>query len=171
MRQIVLDTETTGLSPKSGHRIIEIGCVELLDQQISGESFQVYLNPDRKVGYGAYKKHGISDSFLRNKPRFEDIVDEFMDFLDGDELIIHNARFDVSFIDAELWSSYYDSGASIKEHCSIIDTLSIARRLFRGQKNTLDALCERLNVDASRRKLHGALLDAEILADVYLKMI
>ncbi len=168
-RQIVLDTETTGLDAKLGHRIIEIGCVELIDRKFTGKHFHQYVNPKRKVDPGAFKIHGISDDFLKDKPIFEDIVEDLLSFISGAELIIHNAPFDVGFINNELKliNSSVNSAADI---CSIIDSLKLARNMHPGQKNSLDALCKRYLVDNSKRELHGALLDAEILADVYLLM-
>lgn len=169
MRQVVLDTETTGLEPAEGHRIIEIGCVELVDRRPTSRTFQRYINPEREVDQGALDVHGISNEFLSNKPRFAEIADEFMRFVDGSELIIHNASFDVAFINHEL--ARLDNGVSdIATRCAVLDTLELARRLHPGQKNSLDALCKRYNIDNSGRQLHGALLDAQILADVYLAM-
>jgi len=169
MRQIVLDTETTGLEPSQGHRIIEIGCVELVNRQLTGNHYHQYINPDREVEEGAIEVHGISNEFLADKPRFEDIVEDFIEFIKGAELIIHNAPFDVGFINHEfnLQSRNYPNVDSI---CSILDTLAMARKKHPGQKNSLDALCKRYEVDNAHRELHGALLDAEILADVYLRM-
>ncbi len=169
MRQLVLDTETTGLEPERGHRIIEIGCVELKNRRPTGETFHVYLNPEREIDDGALAVHGLSTEFLADKPLFVDIRDEFLAFTRGAELIIHNAPFDVGFIDSEL--KRLDSGdAGIAGLCTITDTLELARRMHPGQRNSLDALCKRYDVDNSRRELHGALLDARILADVYLAM-
>ncbi|GMR08361.1 MAG: DNA polymerase III subunit epsilon [Gammaproteobacteria bacterium] len=169
MRQIVLDTETTGLDPGDGHRIIEIGCVELLDRKLTGNRYHQYLNPDRQIDAGAIEVHGITNESLVDKPHFSDITDEFMEFICGAELIIHNAPFDISFIDSELKraSSHWKKTG---KHCTVLDTLPMARKMHPGQKNTLDALCKRYQVDNSQRELHGALLDAEILADVYLMM-
>ncbi len=169
MRQIVLDTETTGLEPAQGHRIIEIGCVELIDRRQSGNNFHQYLQPDRTIDEAAVEVHGITDDFLADKPRFEDIVADFMDYLRGAELIIHNAPFDVGFINREL-SLLGPSWGELAEHCSITDTLALARKMHPGQRNSLDALCKRYEIDNAHRQLHGALLDAEILADVYLAM-
>jgi DNA polymerase-3 subunit epsilon len=169
MRQIVLDTETTGLDPALGHRIIEIGCVELVDRRLSGRHFHRYVNPDREVDPGAYEVHGISDEFLADKPGFAQIAQEFLDFVEGAELVIHNAPFDVGFLDAELALLGPDWGR-MGERCGIVDTLALARARHPGQKNRLDDLCRRYAVDNSQRVLHGALLDAEILADVYLRM-
>ena len=167
-RQIVLDTETTGLEPAQGHRIIEIGCVELIERRATGNDFHQYLQPDREIDAGAVEVHGITNEFLADKPRFEDVVQDFMDYIRGAELIIHNAPFDVGFIDAELrrlrgWNS-------LDSYCSITDTLVMARRKHPGQRNSLDALCGRYDIDNSQRQKHGALLDAEILAEVYLAM-
>ena len=169
MRQIILDTETTGLDPARGHRIIEIGCVELVNRRLTGKHYHQYLQPDREVEAGAFEVHGISDKFLEDKPRFSDVVNEFMAFIKGAELIIHNAPFDVSFINAEL-SSLGQIYGKVIDHCSVVDTLAMARQFHPGQKNNLDALCKRYSIDNSQRDLHGALLDAEILADVYLAM-
>ncbi|HEX5339737.1 MAG TPA: DNA polymerase III subunit epsilon [Gammaproteobacteria bacterium] len=169
MRQVVLDTETTGLEPAEGHRIIEIGCVELIDRRPSGRSFQQYINPERDVDQGALDVHGISNDILANKPRFAEIAEAFLKFVDDSELIIHNAGFDIGFINHEL--RLLDAGAAdITERCAVLDTLELARRMHPGQKNSLDALCKRYNIDNSSRQLHGALLDAQILADVYLAM-
>jgi DNA polymerase-3 subunit epsilon len=168
MRQIVLDTETTGLETSQGHRIIEIGCIELADRRITGNHYHQYIQPDREIDEGAIEVHGISNEFLADKPRFEDIVDEFLQFIKGAELIIHNAPFDVGFINHELTLCNHD--ASLDSICTVIDTLELARKKHPGQKNNLDALCKRYEVDNSHRELHGALLDAEILADVYLFM-
>lgn len=169
MRQVVLDTETTGLEPNEGHRIIEIGAVELVDRRLTNRHFHHYLQPDRDIDAGAQEVHGITLEFLAGKPRFADVVGEFMEFVRGAELIIHNAAFDVGFIDHEL--KRLDAGHGIlNDHCKVIDTLALARTLHPGQKNNLDALCKRYAVDNSHRELHGALLDAEILALVYLAM-
>jgi len=169
MRQVVLDTETTGLSPAEGHRIIEIGCVELLDRRLTGRHFQVYLNPDRVIDQGAIDVHGITNEFLQDKQRFEDIADEFIDFVRGSELVIHNAPFDTGFLESELARMDYSHGA-LETHCTVLDTLVFARKKHPGQRNSLDALCKRYAINNSHRTLHGALLDAEILADVYLMM-
>lgn len=168
MREVVLDTETTGIEVREGHRIIEIGCVELLDRRLTGRHFHVYINPEREVEEGAFQVHGISDEFLADKPLFAEIADEFMDFIRGAQLVIHNAAFDVGFIDAEL--GRLGRHGCVADHCSVVDTLLLARHKHPGQRNTLDALCKRYGVDNSQRELHGALLDAEILADVYLIM-
>lgn len=169
MRQVILDTETTGLEPAEGHRIIEIGCIELVDRRPTGRTFHEYVNPGRDVDAGALEIHNISNEFLANKPHFADIVAAFLKFIDGGELIIHNAAFDVAFINNEL-RILGDTSADITQRCSVLDTLELARHLHPGQKNGLDALCKRYNVDNSSRQFHGALLDAQILADVYLAM-
>lgn len=169
MRQIVLDTETTGLEPEQGHRIIEIGCVEIVNRRLTGNHYHQYLQPDRDIDVGAVEVHGITAEFLADKPRFVDIAQDFVEFIRGAELIIHNAAFDVGFINHELRLIDTDH-ASIDTVCAIVDTLHMARRLHPGQKNSLDALCKRYGIDNSQRTLHGALLDAEILADVYLTM-
>lgn len=169
MRQIILDTETTGLEPTQGHRIIEIGCVELINRRLTGKHYHQYLQPDREIDAGAIEVHGITNDFLRDKPRFADIVDEFMAFIAGAELVIHNAPFDVGFINHEL-NTLSSQWPVLEQHCEVLDTLKLARKMFPGQRNSLDALCKRLGIDNSQRDLHGALLDAEILADVYLAM-
>ncbi|KAB7622549.1 DNA polymerase III subunit epsilon [Alkalilimnicola sp. S0819] len=169
MRQIVLDTETTGLEASQGHRIIEIGCVELERRRLTGRNFHVYLQPDREIDAGAIEVHGITNEFLADKPRFADVVEEFLTFVRGAELVIHNAPFDVGFLDHEL-RRWRPNAEPIKAICGIVDTLVMARRLHPGQRNTLDALCKRYGIDNAHRTLHGALLDAEILADVYLGM-
>lgn len=169
MRQVVLDTETTGLEPKQGHRIIEIGALELIDRQLTGRQYHVYINPEREIDQGALEVHGITEDFLRDKPRFAEIADDLMAFADGAELVIHNAPFDIGFIDNELSLAGHEH-ASITAVATILDTLELARDLHPGQRNNLDALCKRYEVDNSSRTLHGALLDAEILADVYLAM-
>jgi DNA polymerase-3 subunit epsilon len=169
MRQVVLDTETTGLETSRGHRIIEIGGVELIDRRFTGRQIHKYLNPEREIDDGAFEVHGLSSEFLADKPRFADVADEILEFLDGAELIIHNAPFDVSFLDHEL-SLLSGRPRRISQICQVIDSLALARHKHPGQKNSLDALCRRYQVDNSARTLHGALLDAEILADVYLLM-
>ncbi len=169
MREVVLDTETTGIEVREGHRIIEIGCVELIDRRLTGRHFHVYINPQREVEEGAFAVHGISDEFLSDKPLFADVVEDFMHFIDGARLVIHNAAFDVGFLDAEL-ARLKGGKRQIADHCSVVDTLLMAREKHPGQRNSLDALCKRYGVDNSQRDLHGALLDAEILADVYLIM-
>jgi DNA polymerase-3 subunit epsilon len=168
-RQVILDTETTGLEVSEGHRIIEIGCVELVDRRLTGRHFHRYMNPQREVDPGALEVHGISNEFLADKPLFAQVATEFLDFVGGAELIIHNAAFDVGFIDHEL-ALFGASVRRIGEVCPVIDTLAMARARHPGQKNRLDDLCRRYGVDNSQRELHGALLDAEILADVYLRM-
>lgn len=168
-RLVVLDTETTGLEPAQGHRIIEIGCVELETRRLTGRHFHQYINPKREVDEGAFAVHGISNDFLADKPRFEQVVDEFLAFVRGAELLIHNAPFDVGFLDAELARLGPEYGR-MADYCVITDTLALARQKHPGQRNNLDALCKRYHVDNSQRDLHGALLDAEILADVYLQL-
>ncbi|MFZ0869882.1 MAG: DNA polymerase III subunit epsilon [Rhodanobacter sp.] len=169
MRQVVLDTETTGLEVRQGHRLIEIACVEMVERRLTGRHYQTYLNPDRAIDEGARQVTGIEDEFLLDKPRFGEVVDEFLAFIDGAELIIHNASFDVGFLDAEL--SRLNTGAGrIADRCSVLDTLVMARERYPGQRNSLDALCKRLGVDNSRRDLHGGLIDAQLLIDVYLAM-
>ncbi len=169
MRQIVLDTETTGLESRQGHRIIEIGCVEISNRRLTNNRFHQYINPQREIDEGAVEVHGITTEFLAGKPLFKDIVEDFLAFVKGAELIIHNAPFDVGFINNEL-KLLSSSLAQIEDSCSILDTLSMARQMHPGQKNSLDALCKRYEINNSSRTLHGALLDAEILADVYLSM-
>jgi len=168
VRQIILDTETTGIGHDSGHRIIEIGCVELLDRKLTGNHYHVYLNPEREVDEGAFRVHGISSEFLRDKPLFKNVVDDLLAFVQGAELIIHNAPFDVGFLNAELTRMKWPK--NINHYCQILDTLAMARDKHPGQRNSLDALCKRYDIDNSNRQLHGALLDAEILALVYLAM-
>ncbi|MEZ5473813.1 MAG: DNA polymerase III subunit epsilon [Steroidobacteraceae bacterium] len=169
MRQIVLDTETTGLDVGQGHRIIEIGCIEMLNRRQTGRHFHRYLNPDRDIDAGAQAVHGISRTQLEREPRFAEIAAELLEFIDGAELIIHNAPFDVGFLDAELLLLPGDR-RTVGAMCAVLDTLALARAMHPGQRNSLDALCKRYQVDNSRRELHGALLDARILADVYLAM-
>jgi DNA polymerase-3 subunit epsilon len=169
MRQIVLDTETTGLEVRQGHRLVEIACLELVERRLTGKHYQTYLNPDRAIDEGARLVTGIEDEFLLDKPRFADVVDEFLAFVDGAELVIHNASFDIGFLNAEL--ARLETGAGqINDRCSVLDTLAMARQRYPGQRNSLDALCKRLGVDNSRRDLHGGLIDAQLLADVYLMM-
>lgn len=168
MRQVVLDTETTGLETTQDHRIIEIGCVELLNRRLTGRHYHQYINPQRAVDEGALEVHGISNEFLADKPVFADVARDFLAFIDGAELIIHNAPFDVGFIDHEF--DKLDGFGKTVDYCTVVDTLLMARQRHPGQKNNLDALCKRYDVDNSQRDLHGALLDAEILADVYLMM-
>ena len=169
MRQIVLDTETTGLEPSKGHRIIEIGCVEIVNRRITENTYHQYIQPDREIDEGAFEVHGISTEFLSDKPRFENIVEDFMAFVNGAELVIHNAPFDVGFIDHEL-AKLEPVWGKVADHCKITDSLVMARKKHPGQKNNLDALCKRYEVNNSKRELHGALLDAELLAEVYLLM-
>jgi DNA polymerase-3 subunit epsilon len=169
MRQVVLDTETTGLEPEQGHRIIEIGCVELVNRRKTGRRFHRYLRPDRLIDRAAQDVHGITDAFLAQQPRFAEIVDELLEFVSGAELVIHNAAFDIAFLDAEL-QRLPGPARRMSDLCSVIDTLPLARQMHPGQRNSLDALCKRYDVDNSHRELHGALLDAQILLDVYLAM-
>lgn len=169
MRQIVLDTETTGLETSQGHRIIEIGCVELFNRRLTGRHYHQYINPEREIDAGAQAVHGISNAMLEDKPVFARIADDFLNFVGDAELVIHNAAFDIGFINYEL-NMLRPGFGSIAERCHVVDTLLMARAKHPGQKNNLDALCKRYGVDNSQRELHGALLDAEILADVYLLM-
>jgi DNA polymerase-3 subunit epsilon len=169
MRQIVLDTETTGLEPELNHRIIEIGCVELVNRRSTGRTFHRYLNPDREIDDGALAVHGIARTDLDGQPRFADIAEELLAFIGGAELVVHNAAFDVAFLDAEL-ARLAGEPRAVASLCQVLDTLILARELHPGQRNSLDALCKRYSVDNSGRQLHGALLDARILADVYLAM-
>ena len=169
MRQIVLDTETTGLEPEQGHRIIEIGCVEMINRRLTGRTFHHYLNPERDIDPGAQEVHGLSREFLSDKPLFGDVADEFLEFVGDAELVIHNAPFDVGFLDAELTRLARELPA-MQVVCPVLDTLVLAREMHPGQRNSLDALCRRYQVDNSQRELHGALLDARILAEVYLAM-
>jgi DNA polymerase-3 subunit epsilon len=169
MRQIVLDTETTGLDPEEGHRIIEIGCIELIDRMITNNHFHFYINPERSIDINAQKVHGITEASLINKPKFADIADQLLEYLKGAELIIHNAPFDLSFLNHEF--GLLNNGIlEISEYCSVFDTLPFARKLHPGQRNNLDALCKRYSIDNSTRDLHGALLDARLLAQLYLAM-
>ena len=168
MRQLVLDTETTGLSVEQGHRIIEVGVVELVNRRATGNHFHRFVNPEREVEEGAIQVHGITNEFLADKPRFADIAQDLWDWLGGDELIIHNAPFDIGFLDHELRLA--GIGQALADICAVTDTVLMARRLHPGQKASLDALCRRYEVDNSNRDLHGALLDARLLADVYLAM-
>lgn len=169
VRQIVLDTETTGLNPQEGHRIIEIGCVELLNRRLSGRHFHVYINPEREIDAGAVEVHGITNEFLADKPVFSTIAEDFINFIRDAELVIHNAPFDVGFLNHEFGLLNNGTGA-IEDYSSVFDTLTFARKKHPGQRNSLDALCKRYGIDNSHRDLHGALLDSEILADVYLLM-
>jgi len=168
MRQIVIDTETTGLIPEQNHRIIEIGCVELINRELTGNNFHYYLNPEREVEIGSIAIHGITSDFLADKPKFADILDEFLTYVTDAEIIAHNAEFDVGFINYEM--RRLKKTKALAEYVTVFDTLQLARKLFPGQKNNLDALCKRLQVDLSSRKLHGALLDASLLAQAYLLM-
>jgi DNA polymerase-3 subunit epsilon len=169
MRQIVLDTETTGLEPELGHRIIEVGCVEIVNRRVSGRTFHRYLNPERAIDEGAMAVHGIKRADLNDKPKFAEVAEELIGFIADAELVIHNAAFDVAFLDAEL-ARLPGVGRTVATLCRVLDTLALARSMHPGQRNNLDALCKRYDVDNSHRDLHGALLDAQILADVYLAM-
>jgi DNA polymerase-3 subunit epsilon len=169
MRQIVLDTETTGLETSAGHRIIEIGCLEIMDRRVTRNVFHTYINPEREVDAGALEVHGIDNRFLKDKRRFAEVAAEFLEFVRGAELIIHNAAFDVGFLDYELKRMRHEV-SDLRSVCGVLDTLEMARRLHPGQKNNLDALCKRYSVDNSGREYHGALLDAQLLAEVYLAM-
>ena len=168
MRQVVLDTETTGLEWRKGNRVVEIGCVELLERRATGRTFQCYLNPDREFEPGAQEVTGLTREFLADKPRFAEVVDEFLAFIDGAELVIHNAAFDVGFLDAEL--GRLEGHGRLQDRCTVEDSLLLARQRYPGQRNSLDALCKRLGVDNSHRQLHGALLDAQLLTDAYLAL-
>ena len=168
LRQIALDTETTGIGHDQGHRLIEIGCVELVNRRLTGQHFHRYLNPQRDVDAGAFRVHGISSAFLADKPLFKDVVAEFLDFVDGAELIIHNAVFDLGFLNADLQRVSWPK--ALEQHCSVFDSLPYARKKHPGQRNSLDALCKRYAVNNSNRQWHGALIDAELLAHVYLAM-
>jgi DNA polymerase-3 subunit epsilon len=169
MRQIVLDTETTGLEPAAGHRIIEIGCVELVNRRPTQNRFHRYINPEREVDRGALEVHGIENDFLATQPKFAEIAAELIEFVNGAELVIHNADFDIEFLNHEL-KRLPSMPQEIRSCCGVLDTLALARKLHPGQRNSLDALAKRYNVDNSKRELHGALLDAQILADIYLAM-
>ncbi|MDI1231672.1 MAG: DNA polymerase III subunit epsilon [Methylobacter sp.] len=168
-RLVVLDTETTGLNPQEGHRIIEIGCVELVNRRLTGKRFHTYINPERIIDDGAIEVHGITNQFLEDKPSFADIVKDFIAFIQGAELVIHNAPFDVGFINYE-FSRLNNQAGTVADYSKVFDTLTYARKKHPGQRNSLDALCKRYGIDNSHRDLHGALLDAEILADVFLLM-
>lgn len=168
MRQIILDTETTGLEPSLGHRVIEIGCVELINRRVTGDTFHRYLNPERDIDDAAVAVHGLSRADLAGQPKFAEVVDALLAFIGEAELVAHNASFDVGFLDSEL--ARCGRPVKLAERCHVLDTLALAREMHPGQRNSLDALCKRYNVDNSRRELHGALLDARILADVYLAM-
>jgi DNA polymerase-3 subunit epsilon len=169
MRQVILDTETTGLEPELGHRVIEIGCIEVLNRRRTGRVFHRYLCPDREIDPGALQVHGITAEFLRGQPRFADIAAEWLEFVRGAELVIHNAPFDVAFLDAEL-ARLAEPPGRVSDLCQVLDTLALARQMHPGQRNGLDALCKRYAVDNSHRDLHGALLDADLLLEVYLAM-
>lgn len=169
MRQIVLDTETTGLETRDGHRIIEIGCVEMIDRKMTGNNYHQYLQPDRQIDEEALAVHGITPEFLSDKPRFNEVARDFLEYIQGAELIIHNAPFDIGFLNYELSLLGPDWG-NIESRCKITDSLVMAREMYPGQRNSLDALCKRLDINNSHRELHGALLDSEILGDVYLGM-
>jgi DNA polymerase III subunit epsilon len=169
MRQVVLDTETTGLEPEAGHRIIEIGCVEIVNRRLTNNRFHRYVNPGRAVDAGALQVHGIENDFLATQPRFAEVAHEFLEFVKGAELVIHNADFDVNFLNHEL-RRIEGVPHEIRNCCGVLDTLALARRMHPGQRNSLDALAKRYEVDNSKRDLHGALLDAQILTDVYLAM-
>jgi len=169
MRQVVLDTETTGLSTAQGHRIIEIGCLELVNRRLTGRDFHRFLNPDRDIDEGAERVHGISRADLETEPRFPEIVDDFLAFINDAELIIHNATFDVGFLEHELKLMKHGK-PKISDHATVLDTLPLAREMHPGQRNSLDALCKRYEVDATKRDVHGALIDSELLANVYLAM-
>jgi DNA polymerase III subunit epsilon len=169
MRQIVLDTETTGLEVSQGHRIIEIGCVELINRKLTGNHYHQYVNPHREIDQGAIEVHGITADFLSDKPAFDKIAAKFIEFVQGAELVIHNAPFDIGFLNGEL-QRLHGADTRLEDLCTVTDTLVMARSKHPGQRNSLDALCQRYTVDNSQRDLHGALLDAEILADVYLAM-
>ena len=169
MRQIVLDTETTGLEVSLGHRVIEIGCVEMINRRVTGNHWHHYIQPDREIDPGAFEVHGISNEFLEDKPRFAELAEDFLNYVDGAELVIHNAPFDMGFLNYEL-SLLETDAVPLENRCGVLDTLLLARQKHPGQKNNLDALCRRYEIDNSQRSLHGALLDARILADVYLVM-
>jgi DNA polymerase-3 subunit epsilon len=169
MRQIILDTETTGLEPELGHRIIEIGCIEVVNRRRTGRVFHRYLRPDREIDPGALQVHGITAEFLQGQPKFADVAAEWVEFVRGAELVIHNAPFDVAFLDAELGRLDVAPGR-VSDVCEVLDTLALARQMHPGQRNGLDALCKRYSVDNSHRDLHGALLDADLLLEVYLAM-
>lgn len=169
MRQIILDTETTGIDPKQGHRIVEIGCVEMVDRKLTGNNFHVYINPQRLMEQEVINVHGITNEFVADKPVFAQIADDFYRYLQGAQLVIHNAPFDMGFMNHE-FQLLQRGFPPIEQFCSVEDTLQLARKKHPGQKNNLDALCKRYHVDNSARTFHGALLDAEILADVYLLM-
>ena len=171
MRRVVLDTETTGMPVNDGHRVIEIGCVEVEGRRLTGRHFHIYLQPDREIDEGAIAVHGITNEDLKDKPRFKDVADEFYEFIRGAQLIIHNAPFDLGFLNNEFALIGQHERADISAYCDVLDTLQMARERHPGQRNSLDALCKRYGVDNSGRELHGALLDSEILADVYLCLL
>lgn len=168
-RQVILDTETTGLDPSEGHRVIELGCVELINRRRSHNDFHSYCKPDREIDEGALEVHGITSEFLADKPRFAEFARDFLNYIKGAELVIHNAEFDIGFLDFELQRIGPELG-QIRDYCTVLDTLRLARQTHPGQRNDLDALCQRYGIDNAQRIQHGALLDAEILADVYLAM-
>jgi len=170
MRQVILDTETTGIEHREGHRIIEIGCVEMVERRLTGRNYHVYINPERAVDSGALEVHGITDEFLADKPKFADVAAAFVEFVRDSEIIIHNAPFDVGFLNAELARLNGELNAELESIARVLDTLALARELHPGQRVNLDSLCKRYDVDHSNRDLHGALLDAELLAEVYLAM-
>jgi DNA polymerase-3 subunit epsilon len=170
MRQIVLDTETTGIDPKQGHRIVEIGAVEIENRRSTGRTYHQYINPNRHIDDEVIHIHGITNEFVADKPYFEAIVSDFMTFIDGAELLIHNAPFDIGHLNAELSRLNHNPWGKIENHAKVTDTLAMAKKEYPGQRNSLDALCKRLGVDNSSREFHGALLDSQILADVYLAM-
>lgn len=173
MRQVVLDTETTGLEPSEGHRIIEIGCVEVIGRRLTGNTYHQYLNPDREIDDGAIEVHGITNEFLDDKPRFNQVAPAFLEFIKGSQLVIHNAAFDIGFLNHELKMCDQKFGSTYgktEDYSSVLDTLLLARKMHPGQRNSLDALCKRYDINNTHRELHGALLDSEILADVYLAM-
>jgi DNA polymerase-3 subunit epsilon len=169
MRQVILDTETTGLSTSKGHRIIEIGCIEMINRRLTGREYHRFVNPERAIDEGAERVHGISLADLEGQPLFANIAEEFLEFIKGSELLIHNAEFDVGFLEYELTLMKHAQPA-ISDHATVLDTLNLARKMHPGQRNSLDALCKRYEVDASRRDVHGALIDSELLARVYLAM-
>lgn len=169
MRQVILDTETTGLSTSKGHRIIEIGCIEMINRRLTGREYHRFVNPERAIDEGAERVHGISLADLEGQPLFANIAEEFLEFIKGSELLIHNAQFDVGFLEYELTLMKHAQPA-ISDHATVLDTLNLARKMHPGQRNSLDALCKRYEVDASRRDVHGALIDSELLARVYLAM-
>lgn len=170
LRQIILDTETTGIDPKSGHRIVELGCVELVDRRVTGNNLHMYFNPDRVLEQAVIDVHGITNEYLADKPRYHEMIHEIMDYLSGAELIIHNAPFDLGFMNHELSLLERNTWGTIQDHCTILDTLVMARKRHPGQRNSLDALCKRYNVNNAHRQFHGALLDSQILCEVYMAM-